>query len=95
MGSQKLESTKVYHGIDPATEETLWEVPVATQDTLDEAVKAANHAFKHWSRLPHDERCRLVGQFADGLEKHKDALTALLQKETGKTVSLYPRQPYF
>ena len=74
VGSQKLESTMVYPGIDPATVETLWEAPVATQDDLDNAVKAANHAFKHWSGLPHGERCRLVGQFADGLEKYKDAL---------------------
>ena len=53
---------------------------------LDDAVAVANAAFKSWSRLSREERCGLLKEFANGLEKHKDALTELLSKESGKPV---------
>ena len=77
-----------YHGIDPSTGTPLWDVPVARQNDVDDAVAAANGAFKKWSSLPQQERSRLMKDLAACLEKHKDALTDVLHKESGKPVKL-------
>ncbi len=86
MGNEKRGAETTYHGIDPRTEDPLYEAPVATQKDLDDAVTAANRAFKSWSQLPLSKRSKLMYEFANGLEKYKDEFTALLQKETGKPV---------
>ena len=77
---------KTYHGIDPSTGKALWEVPVATRKDLDDAVVAANSAFKEWSGMQHSERRQLLNEFADGLETYKKELTELVFKESGKPV---------
>ncbi|KAI1803007.1 betaine aldehyde dehydrogenase [Daldinia bambusicola] len=86
INNSKVQSTKTYHGIDPSTEKELWEVPIATQDDLDKAVAAANDAFTKWSSLQQQERSKFMKDLADHLEKHKDALTELLSKESGKSI---------
>jgi acyl-CoA reductase-like NAD-dependent aldehyde dehydrogenase len=49
-------------------------------------VSAANKAFKTWSRTAWEERSELLIKFADELEKYKDEMNDLLEKESGKTV---------
>ena len=78
----------MYYGIDPSNGKTLWHVTMATQQDVDDAVVAANAAFKSWSKLQHGERHKLLNAFADDLERHKLELTQLLSKETGKTVRI-------
>lgn len=75
------------NGTDPSNGTPLWDVPVATPVDLDDAVSAAKAAFTAWSALPHDERSKLVKEFASVLEQHKDEFTELLHRETGKPVS--------
>ncbi|KAI1652742.1 betaine aldehyde dehydrogenase [Daldinia decipiens] len=87
VNNSRVLGDKTYHGIDPSTGKTLWGAPIATGDDLDEAVAAANSAFKKWSSLQQHERSRFMRDLADALEKHKDALTELLGKESGKSVS--------
>ncbi|OQV04848.1 hypothetical protein CLAIMM_09670 [Cladophialophora immunda] len=71
-------------GINPATKQNLWPVPVSTSDHLDRAVEAATKAFKTWSRKPYEERQRSVLAFADAVEEYKEELTNLLTTEQGK-----------
>lgn len=78
--------SKTYSSINPGTGEELWQVPIAVQQDVDDAVVAANAAFKSWSRLQHADRRKLVIEFADRLENYKSDLTGILAKETGKTV---------
>ncbi|KAI8961157.1 betaine aldehyde dehydrogenase [Daldinia sp. FL1419] len=85
INNSKVSGDKTYHGIDPSTGKTLWEVPVATEANLEEAVVAANSAFKEWSALQQYERSKLMKDLADRLEQHKDALTDILAKESGKS----------
>ncbi|CAM1509683.1 Fc.00g000180.m01.CDS01 [Cosmosporella sp. VM-42] len=83
-GEKRGVADKTYYGIDPSTGRTLWEVPVATQKDLDDAVAAANSAFGGWAKIQHSERRRLLNLFADGLEMYKEQLTELLFRESGK-----------
>jgi acyl-CoA reductase-like NAD-dependent aldehyde dehydrogenase len=37
---------------DPATGEKLWDVPIANQQDVDDAVVSAQKAFEKWSQVP-------------------------------------------
>lgn len=81
-------SSKLHHGVDPATGKPLWNVPVATVDDVDDAVDASRKAFPAWSGLQYSERVKLLDQFADAFLKLAPQFTALLQTETGRTESV-------
>lgn len=84
----KLTSTeKTRHGTNPATGKPLAEVPVSTQQDVDDAVAAAKEAFKTWSKVPYEERKKAVLAYADGLEKYVPEFGKLLTSEQGKPVS--------
>jgi acyl-CoA reductase-like NAD-dependent aldehyde dehydrogenase len=76
------------HTVNPADGENLYEVPVATRDDLDQAVKHARAAFKPWSRTPWSKRGELLLEYAAAIEKHRDALEKLDVLESGKPASL-------
>lgn len=83
----KLTTTKeTRHGINPATGKPNPEVPVATQQDVDDAVAAGKAAFKTWSKVPYDERKKAVLAFADALEKHTGDFAKMLTQEQGKPV---------
>lgn len=85
--NNKLVDTATHHqGINPATKEKLWDVPVATSEDLDEAVKAARTAFKKWKNVPQEERVRCVAKFADLIEANLEGFIDLLTTEQGKPV---------
>lgn len=81
-----------YHGINPATEEKLYDTPCASEQDLNEAVEAAHSAFPSWSKTPFEKRCQLVKDYADAFLKHEDAFTELLMKENGKPRALANRE---
>jgi len=83
----KLTSTKeTRHGINPATEEPLPEVPVATPADVDAAVDAAKEAFKSWSKVSWSEREKSCLDFAEALGRYKQQFAKLLTQEQGKPV---------
>ncbi|KAI0970848.1 Aldehyde/histidinol dehydrogenase [Xylaria arbuscula] len=71
--------------VDPRTEELLWDVPVATAQDLDDAVDAANRAFKTWKHVSLEERNKALQDIADTLRANKNALAHAHMKETGKS----------
>lgn len=75
-------------GVNPATEEELWDAPIATRADLDDAVVAGKRAFGSWSQTPLEERRRCLSKFRDLIEKYKDDLAQVIMAETGKTVRL-------
>ncbi|RWA05064.1 hypothetical protein EKO27_g10041 [Xylaria grammica] len=72
--------------IDPRTEESLWDVPVASAQDLDDAVDAANRAFKTWKHTTQTERQKFLQDIADCLRANKDVLAHVHMKETGKSL---------
>ena len=76
-----------YNGINPATKEKLWDVPVATQQDVEEAVSAARKAFPSWSKTPFEQRAKSLVQFEDAYEGYEKEFTDLMVAETGKPVS--------
>lgn len=72
--------------IDPRTEELLWDVPIASDHDLDDAVAAANRAFKTWKYASQGERHKVLQDMADCLRANSDLLANIHTKETGKSL---------
>jgi acyl-CoA reductase-like NAD-dependent aldehyde dehydrogenase len=69
---------------DPATGETVEEVPAATAAEVDAAVQAAAEAFTSWRRTDAADRAGHLRGLADRAEAHAEELVALLTREQGK-----------
>ncbi|KAJ4269763.1 hypothetical protein NW762_001431 [Fusarium torreyae] len=76
------------HSIDPATEQPLYEVPVATEAQLNLAVQHARTAFQTWSKTTHEDRGKLLLTFADAIENNRHELEKLQTMEQGKPLAL-------
>ena len=70
--------------VNPATGETIGEVPVATRAQLDQTVEAARAAFPAWAATPIDRRQAIVSAIGDRLEANAEEFMALLTREQGK-----------
>lgn len=70
---------------NPATQEVLAEVPLATTAEIDRAVAAAQQAFNSWRLTPVPQRARIMLNFQHLLKAHHDELAEILAQETGKT----------
>ena len=77
-------SNNITFGIDPSTECRLWDVPVATAQDVEDAVRSANNAFKVWSTTPLPQRVAKIAQWRQLYEYHVEDFTKLLMVECGK-----------
>jgi acyl-CoA reductase-like NAD-dependent aldehyde dehydrogenase len=77
---------KTHRGINPATLEQKLEVPIATQENVNQAVEAGKKAFKSWSKVPWNERKNKLLAFADAFGAQMKEFADLLVSEQGKTV---------
>ncbi|WP_339671034.1 aldehyde dehydrogenase family protein [Dasania marina] len=84
IGGLKADCTEWRGVTNPATEELVGEYPVCTQGQLDQAVAAANEAFKTWSKTPDKTRVDALNAMADFVEANADELANLLTQEQGK-----------
>ncbi|CAJ1587068.1 aldehyde dehydrogenase family protein [[Mycobacterium] wendilense] len=73
--------------INPATEETIAEVPQASPADIDAAVGAARRAFDDgpWPRMSPAERGRILAAMADELTRRRAELVELNIAEAGST----------
>ncbi|EOD45112.1 hypothetical protein GTA08_BOTSDO07813 [Neofusicoccum parvum] len=88
INGKQTTTDKVRQGINPATLEPLYDVPVATPKDVDDAVEAAQEAFKSWKKTTWEERKKAVAAFADAFMAHKDEFAKLLTKEQGKPIPM-------
>ena len=79
-------SKEIHNGINPTSGEKLWDVPIASEQDLNDAVAAAKKAFPAWRDTPIEKRKELLGKFAELFAQHQEEFTTLLCKETGKPV---------
>jgi malonate-semialdehyde dehydrogenase (acetylating) / methylmalonate-semialdehyde dehydrogenase len=68
----------------PATGEVIARTPLSTAAAVGAAVEAARRALPTWSALPIKERVQVLFRYRTLLERHIDALTALIVEEHGK-----------
>src|SRR5213083_3082639 len=73
--------------INPATGETVAEVPSGTQADVDRAVEAAKKALPEWLETTPGERGQALLKLADAIEDNADELAELESKNVGKPLS--------
>jgi lactaldehyde dehydrogenase/glycolaldehyde dehydrogenase len=73
--------------INPATEEELATIPVASKTQVNAALDAASTAQKSWQNVPGVERARAIREIGKTVAASKEAVAQLLLKEQGKPLS--------
>ncbi|TMN94113.1 aldehyde dehydrogenase family protein, partial [Pseudoalteromonas sp. S407] len=71
--------------LNPANQEVLAQVPLATEDEVNEAIASAKEAFKTWKDVPVTERARIMMRYAQLLKEHHDEIATIICHELGKT----------
>ncbi len=73
--------------MNPSLGQQVAKVPLSTKQDVDDAVKAADAAFKGWSNTPIKERSQVFFRYKTLMEKQFDELAALVHEENGKIMS--------
>ncbi|MFH1539985.1 MAG: NAD-dependent succinate-semialdehyde dehydrogenase [bacterium] len=73
--------------INPATEEVVDSVPVATEADLDRALAAADKAWKSWREVDAWTRSATVRKVAELIRERVDEIADVLTEEQGKTLA--------
>src|SRR6202142_1822213 len=71
--------------VNPATGETLAQVPLADAAEVNAAVEAAAAAFPAWRRTPPEDRIQPLFKLKMLLEEHIDDIARIITMENGKT----------
>ncbi len=81
-------SGQTFQNINPSdTSEILGVYPRSGKADVDNAVKAAQSAFKQWKNIPPVERAKIIYKAGELLTERKEELAKVISKENGKTVA--------
>ncbi|MEX5296612.1 aldehyde dehydrogenase family protein, partial [Kocuria sp. CPCC 205268] len=73
-----------YRSIDPATGQLVTEVPTATGTEVQEALDAADAAFRAWRSRPIEERAAVAARVGALFAERADELAVIATQEMGK-----------
>lgn len=79
-------SGETFERRNPATGELVGTYTKSTADDVNEAVAAANEAFKSWRLVPAPKRGEILFRAAQILEQRKDELARIMTVEMGKVL---------
>jgi len=87
-GEWRAAATQLYVNVlNPATAETLAEVPLCGGQDVDAAVQSAADAFPEWRHTPPEERIQYLFKLKTLLEENFEDLARLVTMENGKTLA--------
>ncbi|MFJ7049531.1 aldehyde dehydrogenase [Streptomyces sp. JV178] len=86
MSGQSPQYEQQLQVLNPATEEVVATVPVATPADVDAAVSRATKAQRAWAALAPADRARLLRRFAVTVDVHLEELALLEVREAGHTI---------
>jgi 1-pyrroline dehydrogenase len=73
--------------INPATGETIAEVPQGTEADVDRAVEAAKKAWPEWKETTPQERSEILLKLADLIDEHTEELAEIESRNVGKPLA--------
>ncbi|KOG03505.1 Methylmalonate-semialdehyde dehydrogenase [Pseudomonas syringae pv. aceris] len=73
--------------VNPATQQVLAQVPLATAAEVDMAVQAAQKAFQTWKLTPIGARMRIMLKLQALIREHSTRIAEVLSAEQGKTIA--------
>ncbi len=79
--------------LNPATGETIAEVPRGTQADVDRAVEAAKKALPEWLETTPAERAEILLKLADLVDENAEELAQLESVNTGKPIAVSREEP--
>lgn len=89
INGQKVDGERgTFDVINPATESLVAACPYASVDQLNEAVAAADAAFKTWQHTPDAELKATLHRIADRIEANAEELASVIVQEQGKPLFL-------
>ena len=74
--------------IEPATGETIAEVPRGTEEDVDRAVEAASGAFDEWFDTTPRDRSEMLHALAEVLRENAEELARLESRNVGKPITM-------
>ena len=81
------DSGETFPVVDPASGETIVEVPRLGAAETRRAIEAAARAFPAWSGLLAKDRARILRRFAELMADHREDLSVLMTLEQGKPLA--------
>ena len=85
IGGAQVPGTEPFLAVEnPATEETLAEVPLPSDEQVDAAIAAAREAAREWAAMPAIERGELLHEIANRLRARTDEIARVMTLEGGK-----------
>ena len=82
-----MRSDRIHRVVNPATGDTLGELPLASETDLDSALEAAERGFQQWRRVPAEGRARVLHEAARLLRERIDDISMVATLEEGKTLA--------
>jgi 1-pyrroline dehydrogenase len=79
--------------LNPATGETIADVPAATAADVDRAVEAARSALPEWLEQTPGERAAMLLALADAIDEHAEELAQLESLNVGKPIEVARAEP--
>ena len=91
IGGRRVESAERFESISPIDESPIADVASAGAVEIEQAVGAAQTAFKTWSRTSREERARLLHKIADGVEANVERLAQVETRDNGSLLRSHRR----
>ncbi|OKY27392.1 succinylglutamate-semialdehyde dehydrogenase [Thalassotalea sp. PP2-459] len=73
-----------FNSVNPANNTEIWQGNAASEQQVEQAIKAARNAFTPWSSQSVESRIALTEKFAQLLTDNKETLATTIAQETGK-----------
>ncbi|MUK88372.1 aldehyde dehydrogenase family protein [Ornithinibacillus sp. L9] len=86
LNGEWVEVEKTTPVINPATGETVVDVPLSDGEAVNQAVKAAKAAQKEWALVPAPQRAEVLYRVGNLMKERKERLSQLLTMENGKVI---------
>ncbi|GAA5182483.1 CoA-acylating methylmalonate-semialdehyde dehydrogenase [Niveibacterium umoris] len=86
-GALVADAARVQNVYNPATGEATKQVALASAETVQAAIAAAQAAFPAWRDTPPIKRARVMFRFKQLLEENADKICALITDEHGKVLN--------
>lgn len=81
-------SDGTFKNINPAdSNDVIGEFPAGSKPELDEAVAAAEEAYREWRLVPAPRRAQIIHRAGDIMASRKEELAQLMTREMGKVLS--------
>ena len=87
INGKKVSTERSFEVLNPANEKVAGLAPMAGKKDLDDAVKAAQTAFKKWREVPESQRQTACLEIASKIEENAEELAHILTAEQGKPLN--------